>query len=251
MRAALTLVAALAAPACAFTGPLSAMRALIALVALAAPACAFTGPLSQRVGTHLVLEIWGVDAGRLDDRHGLERVLREASAAAGLTVLEAAFHRFEPQGVTGVLVLSESHVSVHTWPELGYAAVDLFSCGGRRELPCSESLGRSGGGGEVTMHLRRAGGGAQAGQPAEWTCADGSRAIARYSAEPYEPDGGGARSAAHPLEAGLPAAVGDARAHELKDLWAAVEALMRGLQPSDVQLRRFERGVPAARPARS
>ncbi|KAG8466834.1 hypothetical protein KFE25_008213 [Diacronema lutheri] len=234
-----------------------APRVIIAL-SLVCCAHAFIGPLSHRVGTHLVLEIWGVDARALDDRRALEHALRDASRAAGLTVLEAAFHRFEPQGVTGVLVLSESHISVHTWPELGYAAIDLFSCGVRRELPCSESAARSGGGGEVTMRMRAAGGGGSGGgggggggkdnawmQPfAGWRCADGS---------PPAPGGGGAEAYAidgrTPHVAPTVGEAPDERFDQPKDLWAAIDALVRSLRPSDVQLRRFERGVPASTPA--
>lgn len=230
-----------------------ARLAAACLLALAAPARGLIGPLSHRIGTHLVLEIWGVAAGVLNDRDGLERALRAASEAAGLTVLEAAFHRFDPQGVTGVLVLSESHISVHTWPELGYAAVDLFSCGRRRELPCSESLARSGGGGEVTMHLR--GQAAAAAEPlADWTCADGSQPTSGVDAVHRSTEvtalGGGGVPRPHPLEHNLhvAAAAGDERTNELKDLWAAVNSLVRSLRPSDVQLRRFERGIPATRP---
>lgn len=220
----------------------------------AAPVAGLIGPLSHRVGTHLVLEIWGVAARALDDRDGLERALHAASEAAGLTVLEAAFHRFDPQGVTGVLVLSESHISVHTWPELGYAAIDLFSCGRRRELPCSESVARSGGGGEVTMHLHSVPDTTT--EPlAGWTCADGSLPTLRIDAAHRSTEafalGGGVESRPHLLEHGghLGEGAGDEHASELKDLWAAVHSLVRSLRPSDVQLRRFERGVPATRPS--
>jgi S-adenosylmethionine decarboxylase proenzyme len=55
--------------------------------------------------------------------------MKEAAEAAGATVVESAFRKFEPHGVSGVLVISESHLTIHTWPEFGYAAIDLFTCG--------------------------------------------------------------------------------------------------------------------------
>ena len=69
------------------------------------------------------------DASLLDDRDYIEARLRDAATAAGARVLSATFHHFTPHGVTGVLVVQESHLAVHTWPERGYAAVDLFTCG--------------------------------------------------------------------------------------------------------------------------
>ena len=77
------------------------------------------------IGRHLILEHWG---GVLD-RPRVEAAMRDAAAAAEATVLSAHFHPFPGGGVTGVLLLAESHITVHTWPEHGYAALDLFMCG--------------------------------------------------------------------------------------------------------------------------
>ena len=55
--------------------------------------------------------------------------MRSAAEAAGATIVTATFHRFAPQGVSGVVVIAESHLSIHTWPEYGYAAVDFYTCG--------------------------------------------------------------------------------------------------------------------------
>ncbi len=80
-------------------------------------------------GTHLILDFWG--ARYLDDQPRLERALRSAVDAAGATLLHIHLHRFTPSGgVSGVAVLAESHISVHTWPERDYAAFDIFMCGG-------------------------------------------------------------------------------------------------------------------------
>ena len=80
-------------------------------------------------GTHLLVDLWG--ASHLDDQGRLEQALREASSAAGARLLELRLHRFESSGgLSGLAILAESHISIHTWPERGYAAVDVFMCGG-------------------------------------------------------------------------------------------------------------------------
>ena len=79
-------------------------------------------------GTHLLLDLWGATA--LDDPETIEQALREAATAAGATILHGHFHHFSPNGgVSGVLVLAESHISIHTWPERSFAAIDIFMCG--------------------------------------------------------------------------------------------------------------------------
>ncbi|MEO1366970.1 MAG: adenosylmethionine decarboxylase [Acidobacteriota bacterium] len=81
------------------------------------------------LGHQLLLDLAGVARHRLDDLDRLRSVLVEAASSAGATVVEERFHRFEPHGVSGVLILAESHLAIHTWPELGTAAVDVFTCG--------------------------------------------------------------------------------------------------------------------------
>jgi len=79
-------------------------------------------------GTHLIIDLWG--ATNLDDPGHIDAVLRAAAIASGATILHGHFHHFSPNGgVSGVLVLAESHVSIHTWPERDYAAIDIFMCG--------------------------------------------------------------------------------------------------------------------------
>lgn len=79
-------------------------------------------------GTHLLLELWG--ARNLGDPEHIDGVLCDAARAANATILHSHFHHFSPNGgVSGVVVLAESHVSIHTWPERDYAAVDIFMCG--------------------------------------------------------------------------------------------------------------------------
>ena len=79
-------------------------------------------------GDHLLIELWGAE--HLADAALIERTLEQAARAAGATVLHSYYHPFgEGQGVSGVTVLAESHISIHTWPERGYAAIDVFMCG--------------------------------------------------------------------------------------------------------------------------
>jgi S-adenosylmethionine decarboxylase len=79
-------------------------------------------------GMHLLVDLWG--ANNLTDPATIDRALSEAAEAAGATILHSHFHHFGPDGgVSGVLVLAESHISIHTWPERDFAAIDIFMCG--------------------------------------------------------------------------------------------------------------------------
>ena len=84
----------------------------------------------KSVGRHLVLELWGCE--NLNAPDVVERALLDIVDALKLTLLSLNVHPFSPIGVTGVAIVSESHVVIHTWPELGYAAVDVFTCGEQR-----------------------------------------------------------------------------------------------------------------------
>jgi S-adenosylmethionine decarboxylase len=81
------------------------------------------------LGHHILIDLWGVPHRLLDDTAALERELVEAARAGGAHVVERRMHRFAPHGVSGVLILAESHLAVHTWPEADFAAVDVFTCG--------------------------------------------------------------------------------------------------------------------------
>jgi S-adenosylmethionine decarboxylase len=79
-------------------------------------------------GMHLLVDLWG--ASNLGDPDHIDRALRQGADAAGATILHGHFHHFSPNGgVSGVLVLAESHISIHTWPERDFAAIDIFMCG--------------------------------------------------------------------------------------------------------------------------
>ena len=87
-------------------------------------------PSLSPLGQHVLADLYGCDAAQLADPVLIEACLLGAANAAGATVLNSHFHHFgEAQGVTGVVLLMESHMSIHTWPEHGYAAIDLFMCG--------------------------------------------------------------------------------------------------------------------------
>ncbi|MGE3145161.1 MAG: adenosylmethionine decarboxylase [Pseudorhodoplanes sp.] len=86
-------------------------------------------------GAHLIIDLY--DAKKLDDIGHIERALRDCVEASGATLLHIHLHRFEPNGgVSGVAVLAESHISIHSWPENGYAALDVFMCGDAKPEAC-------------------------------------------------------------------------------------------------------------------
>lgn len=93
------------------------------------PSSPQTVPAGDALGSHVLLDLWGVDRALLDDVDGLRRRMKDAAERGGATVVDERFHRFSPHGVSGVVVLAESHVAIHTWPEKGFAALDVFTCG--------------------------------------------------------------------------------------------------------------------------
>ena len=83
----------------------------------------------KALGTHIVCELSGCDPVALSDLDGVQNMMIAAARIAHATILESSFHRFEPQGVSGTVILAESHLSIHTWPEKEYAAMDFYTCG--------------------------------------------------------------------------------------------------------------------------
>lgn len=84
----------------------------------------------QPAGAHLLADMHGIDADKLRDAATLEQLLRHSAQAAGAQILFSHFHSFGAnQGITGVVLLAESHITIHTWPEYGFAATDIFMCG--------------------------------------------------------------------------------------------------------------------------
>ncbi len=89
-------------------------------------------------GRQVLLEFYGCVRGCLDDAEFIEAAMLEAARRAHATIVQAAFNRFSPHGVSGVVVIAESHLTIHTWPEHGYAAIDIFTCGSKvlPEIAC-------------------------------------------------------------------------------------------------------------------
>lgn len=81
------------------------------------------------LGRHVLAEINGCDHELLNNKEFIEKTMIDAALKAGAEIREVAFHEFSPIGISGVVIISESHLTIHTWPELGYAAVDVFTCG--------------------------------------------------------------------------------------------------------------------------
>jgi S-adenosylmethionine decarboxylase len=85
----------------------------------------------KALGKHLLLELNGCDHKLLNDISFIKETMLKAAKESGATVLGESFHQFSPQGVSGVIIIAESHLTVHTWPEHGYAGADIFTCGTR------------------------------------------------------------------------------------------------------------------------
>lgn len=83
------------------------------------------------MGRHVIAELWGCSANKLNDMQSIERMMVNAALESGAEVREVAFHKFAPQGVSGVVIISESHLTIHSFPEHGYASIDVYTCGDR------------------------------------------------------------------------------------------------------------------------
>ena len=84
---------------------------------------------SKNIGRHCILELYQCDHARLNDEAFIRTSITSSAKIAGATLINLVTHSFTPQGVTGLALLAESHISIHTWPEIGYAAIDVFTCG--------------------------------------------------------------------------------------------------------------------------
>ena len=85
--------------------------------------------MTNALGRHILAEFHDCDADILNNLEQVEQLMKNAAVKAGATIVQSVFHMFSPHGVSGVVVISESHLAIHTWPEYGYAAVDVFTCG--------------------------------------------------------------------------------------------------------------------------
>lgn len=94
----------------------------------------------QLLGQHLLLDCYQCSSTILDDIQQVEHILTDIARQLGYTIVTTSFHKFAPQGVSGVVVIQESHISLHTWPEFHYAAVDIFTCGANMNVDLARSL---------------------------------------------------------------------------------------------------------------
>lgn len=83
----------------------------------------------EALGKHLLAEFYACDVEAINDLRLVEETMIQAAKEAGATVIGSSFHLFDPHGVSGVVIISESHLTIHSWPEYAYAAVDIFTCG--------------------------------------------------------------------------------------------------------------------------
>jgi S-adenosylmethionine decarboxylase len=109
------------------------------------------------LGKHLLLELNSCDKEVLNDIGLLREAMLAAAEECGATVLGESFHQFSPQGVSGVVIIAESHLFIHTWPEYGYAAADIFTCGNsvQPEKAAQVLTSRLGSGNHSMVEMRR------------------------------------------------------------------------------------------------
>ncbi|WP_144510953.1 adenosylmethionine decarboxylase [Bacillus sp. FJAT-22090] len=83
----------------------------------------------ETMGRHIIAELWECDFDKLNDMQFIEQTFVDAALKSGAEIREVAFHKFAPQGVSGVVIISESHLTIHSFPEHGYASIDVYTCG--------------------------------------------------------------------------------------------------------------------------
>ncbi len=89
--------------------------------------------MEKTLGLHILADLYGVEFDKIDHVEDVKALLEGAVKYANLSKLSSHFHQFHPHGATGVILLEESHISIHTWPEHGYAAIDVYTCGGKEK----------------------------------------------------------------------------------------------------------------------
>ncbi len=94
------------------------------------------------LGTHIIAELYGCDPVLLDDVEFITSTLIKSAEKTGVTVVDYATRKFEPQGVSAIVIISESHIAIHTWPELKYAALDFYTCGEEDPEPAVREIAR-------------------------------------------------------------------------------------------------------------
>ncbi|MEN2767465.1 adenosylmethionine decarboxylase [Ornithinibacillus xuwenensis] len=81
------------------------------------------------LGRHVLIEFYGCPSDIIENNKLIEKFMNEAADYSGATIVESVFHHFNPYGVSGAVIIAESHLTIHTWPEYGYASVDVYTCG--------------------------------------------------------------------------------------------------------------------------
>jgi S-adenosylmethionine decarboxylase len=115
-------------------------------------------PMTMKsLGRHLIIELFHCDRAILNDQKILENYLLEAVRLSGATTIQPFFHRFSPHGISAIVLIAESHFAVHTWPEYGYCALDIFTCG--EQIKAQKALAflreKLGAGTVSTMEIKR------------------------------------------------------------------------------------------------
>ncbi len=104
------------------------------------------------LGRHLVIEAWGVSTAVLDSEERIKESIKKAVVEGGATLIDICVHKFSPHGVTATATLAESHIAIHTWPEYGYAAIDIFFCGRANPEKAMKILLQELGASEMKVH---------------------------------------------------------------------------------------------------
>ncbi len=89
--------------------------------------------MEKTLGLHILADLYGIEFDKIDHVEDVKALLEGAVKYADLSKLSSHFHQFYPHGATGIILLEESHISIHTWPEHGYAAIDVYTCGGKEK----------------------------------------------------------------------------------------------------------------------
>ncbi|PIU18015.1 MAG: adenosylmethionine decarboxylase [Elusimicrobia bacterium CG08_land_8_20_14_0_20_44_26] len=89
--------------------------------------------VQKSVGRHIVADLWGCNSEYLDDVSIVQDFMNKAAREADATVLNSTFHTFQPHGVSGAVIIAESHLAIHTWSELGLASIDIYTCGAKAD----------------------------------------------------------------------------------------------------------------------
>lgn len=98
----------------------------------------------KSLGCQLIAELYGCDEEIINQPEAVKTIFLKAAKAAKATVIDYKFHHFSPHGVSGAVIIAESHLSVHTWPEYGYCAVDIFTCGNLTDNPAALNVIKDG-----------------------------------------------------------------------------------------------------------